>query len=646
MNMRMFIEVFVLCLLAQSQFCISIAVQPAPTERGIVPHSSNILALINDARKCGAYAGTSDLNDLTACDRPVQVASDPKEYIDYSLVLCMVLYDAVQRVCKTKQNFTNLKQNVSDNFCDIMTKTFPERSSEKSDWVSLLRGKFENSDTCKQECIQGKLINPICDSILAANIFTMEKQKPPTIRAGNPGSLMNLLDPGIGKDINTKKHKFLKVTSVSPEVNDRSPKIDVEGVHNISEAHATQDNVVNMLHTTYNQTSEVTQQSDIHGHVTEQPHISNNNKYDYTSSEGDIQDTVIKQADKKKTSHDAPHQGSGSGMPYGANQVYVKNTKAPPGATGQASGGAVANFIKQANPTNMNIPSDDAKHQYSGNGVPDGTKQENTTNRNNSSAKGATNQASGGGVPKVGKQTLTTDRSNSSDDKVPQSPGGDAKEVTKEAHLTNEITLSDDAKHNKEKNKKPGAGKHEDSSGIAFSADSKSNRSEQNSADDDTVYLEKQNDDGNEDSVVPTKMNTLGSDMIDHDDVDQDDSINADIPGISFDKEDIVVTNEKILINTENRQEATGNHNTAQFNQLGDTQDSHFYAYFMTMVVICIIGYLLFHNKQKILALALEGRSRRGTRRRPNTSGYRKLDSNLEEAVTSKCSTSVTHVIY
>lgn len=48
----------------------------------------------------------------------------------------------------------------------------------------------------------------------------------------------------------------------------------------------------------------------------------------------------------------------------------------------------------------------------------------------------------------------------------------------------------------------------------------------------------------------------------------------------------------------------------------------------------------------QILALALEGRSRKGTRRRPNTSAYRKLDSNLEEAVTSTCSTSVTHVIY
>ncbi|XP_046405654.1 trans-Golgi network integral membrane protein TGN38-like isoform X2 [Ischnura elegans] len=78
-----------------------------------------------------------------------------------------------------------------------------------------------------------------------------------------------------------------------------------------------------------------------------------------------------------------------------------------------------------------------------------------------------------------------------------------------------------------------------------------------------------------------------------------------------------------------------------------DAQDSHFFAYFLTMVVICIVGYLLFHNKQKIIALALEGRRMQGSRRRPNTSSYKKLDSNLEEAVTSTCSSSsVTHVIF
>jgi hypothetical protein len=45
------------------------------------------------------------------------------------------------------------------------------------------------------------------------------------------------------------------------------------------------------------------------------------------------------------------------------------------------------------------------------------------------------------------------------------------------------------------------------------------------------------------------------------------------------------------------------NENTVKFNQLGDSEDSHFYAYFMTVVVICIIGYLVFHNKQKVCNL-------------------------------------------
>jgi hypothetical protein len=50
--------------------------------------------------------------------------------------------------------------------------------------------------------------------------------------------------------------------------------------------------------------------------------------------------------------------------------------------------------------------------------------------------------------------------------------------------------------------------------------------------------------------------------------------------------------------NTPKEEEET--ENIAQINQLGDAADSHFYAYFMTMVVICIIGYLVFHNKQKV----------------------------------------------
>ncbi|XP_058791119.1 trans-Golgi network integral membrane protein 2-like [Phymastichus coffea] len=80
-----------------------------------------------------------------------------------------------------------------------------------------------------------------------------------------------------------------------------------------------------------------------------------------------------------------------------------------------------------------------------------------------------------------------------------------------------------------------------------------------------------------------------------------------------------------------------------------EEDESHFFIYFSILSLVCLILYIGYHNKQKILAIVLEGRQskrNRGSRRRPNTANYRKLDSNLEEAVTSQCSTNVTHVIY
>lgn len=52
--------------------------------------------------------------------------------------------------------------------------------------------------------------------------------------------------------------------------------------------------------------------------------------------------------------------------------------------------------------------------------------------------------------------------------------------------------------------------------------------------------------------------------------------------------------------------------------------DSHFFAYFLTAVVLCVVGYLAFHNKRKILALILEGRHER---QRRHNGHYRRLDS-------------------
>lgn len=75
---------------------------------------------------------------------------------------------------------------------------------------------------------------------------------------------------------------------------------------------------------------------------------------------------------------------------------------------------------------------------------------------------------------------------------------------------------------------------------------------------------------------------------------------------------------------------------------------SHFFTYFTVFSLISIAAYVGYHNKQKILAMVLEGRRSRSNRgrRRPSTANYRKLDCTLEEAVTSQCNANVTHVIY
>ncbi|XP_075209801.1 uncharacterized protein LOC142317266 isoform X2 [Lycorma delicatula] len=83
---------------------------------------------------------------------------------------------------------------------------------------------------------------------------------------------------------------------------------------------------------------------------------------------------------------------------------------------------------------------------------------------------------------------------------------------------------------------------------------------------------------------------------------------------------------------------------------LMENEDSRFFTYLLPMGFVCGVMYVLFHNKKKILALAVEGRRGRshgGGRRRPNTASYSKLDSNLEEAMVSNVSqASVTHVLY
>jgi len=75
-------------------------------------------------------------------------------------------------------------------------------------------------------------------------------------------------------------------------------------------------------------------------------------------------------------------------------------------------------------------------------------------------------------------------------------------------------------------------------------------------------------------------------------------------------------------------------------------EHSSFFGYFILLSIVAIIAYLVFHNKQKILALVLEGRRRQGNRRRSGGREYRKLDSNLEDTMDPGKETSLRQVIY
>ncbi|XP_003704848.1 uncharacterized protein LOC100880155 [Megachile rotundata] len=86
----------------------------------------------------------------------------------------------------------------------------------------------------------------------------------------------------------------------------------------------------------------------------------------------------------------------------------------------------------------------------------------------------------------------------------------------------------------------------------------------------------------------------------------------------------------------------------SRYHSIRSGERSHFFTYFTVFSLISIAAYVGYHNKQKILAMVLEGRRSRSNRgrRRPSTANYRKLDCTLEEAVTSQCNANVTHVIY
>nr|XP_054773730.1 trans-Golgi network integral membrane protein 2-like [Lytechinus pictus] len=65
-----------------------------------------------------------------------------------------------------------------------------------------------------------------------------------------------------------------------------------------------------------------------------------------------------------------------------------------------------------------------------------------------------------------------------------------------------------------------------------------------------------------------------------------------------------------------------------------DDGNTHFLAYSLTAIILILATYIMYHNKQKIIAVVIEGRNSRGRRKRGG-SGYQKLDQNISEAMPS-----------
>ncbi|XP_031619744.1 trans-Golgi network integral membrane protein 1-like [Contarinia nasturtii] len=89
-----------------------------------------------------------------------------------------------------------------------------------------------------------------------------------------------------------------------------------------------------------------------------------------------------------------------------------------------------------------------------------------------------------------------------------------------------------------------------------------------------------------------------------------------------------------------------------QIEKIREDTESSFFPYFMFLMFVVVTLYVAYHNKSKILALMIEGRrsrnysSRSGGRRKHSSAEYRKLDSNLEEAIQSDGHVLSTQIIY
>jgi len=191
--MPMFVVIFLmLCVIAQPYT----PVQRVPNEKfaaesATVDDKNTILFHINDAGNCSGYEHLKSEPNYPQlkefCERPLPGTPSENGFLSYEMVLCMVLYDAAQRVCKVgHQEFTKGIQNFSGNFsCDTMIEGVPKPHAENTKpWVELFKAKFRNISDCERTCMQDETISPVCEYIWKANTLTYQATVSSAFSAG------------------------------------------------------------------------------------------------------------------------------------------------------------------------------------------------------------------------------------------------------------------------------------------------------------------------------------------------------------------------------------------------------------------------------------------------------------------------------
>lgn len=155
----------------------------------------------------------------------------------------------------------------------------------------------------------------------------------------------------------------------------------------------------------------------------------------------------------------------------------------------------------------------------------------------------------------------------------------------------------------------------------------------------ETQVLQEDTEDKNENekmsSVAEEKGEEKVTEIVEEDaeeKVEEDEGQNEIVPASSA-SDDFTTEPLQTVTQKDKTQEALPNSNFQGSIKVGseNEEESSFFSYFMMLSVVSIVAYLVFHNKQKIMALVLEGRRQQGGRRRSGGREYRKIDSNSEE---------------